>query len=423
MQLEQYSQDAFQIRVCTYFQKKPAKRKYTRRTTATSQRATADVAHEETVPTQTTAPTAPTVTPPSDSDDMRARVRRFFGGLDPHLYDRTTIAAQNGRMAISKMVAFKEKDKEFNKMVKSTGQFSDNGNRKFLKNRLAGPALSIASAPVSKFKHDKKQNFKPSSSYSQASKDCPSARQGTGGNVAQSTNSAAPRNNQAQQRHNAAKSGNAGGGRNRLEMAHQEEEDDPVYTLEEALTIVGIGKFQYMSMCYAGLGYITDAAETMILSFIGPALRSQWTLSPTQESLITTVVFAGMVFGAVFWGFITDTYGRRRGLLSVAIVTAVSAAVSTFSPNYNWLLVVRMMVGFGVGGGPLYGSWFLEFVGPSTCHQKKVATAATADVAEPTAGWDTGKGEPIAASTPMATVKGTAATAVVVKRTAATAAT
>ncbi|XP_055823726.1 organic cation/carnitine transporter 7-like [Solanum dulcamara] len=177
-------------------------------------------------------------------------------------------------------------------------------------------------------------------------------------------------------------------------MATEKEvEDVPVYTLDEALTTVGIGKFQYMTMCYAGLGSIAEAAETMILSFVGPALRSQWALSPTQESLMTTVVFAGMLIGAIFWGFIIDCYGRRQkfiqniqafyqrnnnlgtlnfdlvslfvnrnSLLSIAIVTAVCAALSTFSPNYNWLLAVRMMVGFGVGGGPVYGSWFLEFM-------------------------------------------------------------
>ncbi|XP_059310090.1 uncharacterized protein LOC132061263 [Lycium ferocissimum] len=47
-------------------------------------------------------------------------------------------------------------------------------------------------------------------------RDCPSARQGTGGNVAQSTNSAAPRNSQAQQGRGAAKSDNTGGGQNCL---------------------------------------------------------------------------------------------------------------------------------------------------------------------------------------------------------------
>lgn len=125
---------------------------------------------------------------------------------------------------------------------------------------------------------------------------------------------------------------------------------------------IGIGKFQYMAKCYAGLGFMAEAFEIMILSFIGPALRSQWTLSPTQESLMSTVVFTGMLIGAIFWGFITDSYGRRKGLLIISIVTAVCAALSTFSPNYNCLLALRMMVRFAVGGGPVYGSWLLEFV-------------------------------------------------------------
>ncbi|XP_060189632.1 organic cation/carnitine transporter 7-like [Lycium barbarum] len=145
-------------------------------------------------------------------------------------------------------------------------------------------------------------------------------------------------------------------------MAQQQEEDGPVYTLEEALTSLGFGKFQYMAMCYAGLGFIAEAAETQILSFIGPALRSQWELSPTRESLMTTVVFAGMLIGAIFWGFISDTYGRRKGLLSVAIVIALSAALSGSAPNYSSLLALRMMVGFGTGGRVVYGSWFFEFV-------------------------------------------------------------
>lgn len=52
----------------------------------------------------------------------------------------------------------------------------------------------------------------------------------------------------------------------------------------------------------------------------------------------------------------------RKSLLIVAIVTTVSAFLSSFSPNYISLLILRMLVGTGLGGGPVYGSWFLEFV-------------------------------------------------------------
>ncbi|KAI7732303.1 hypothetical protein M8C21_002502 [Ambrosia artemisiifolia] len=83
------------------------------------------------------------------------------------------------------------------------------------------------------------------------------------------------------------------------------------YTLDEALVAIGFGKFQGWLIVYAGLGSIAEAMEVMILSFIGPSVKSEWNLSSTQESLITTVVFAGMLIGAYSWGFISDNYGRR----------------------------------------------------------------------------------------------------------------
>ncbi|CAI9098980.1 OLC1v1035722C4 [Oldenlandia corymbosa var. corymbosa] len=139
---------------------------------------------------------------------------------------------------------------------------------------------------------------------------------------------------------------------------------DQMYTLDEALTVVGFGRFQVMVLLYAGFGSMAEAMEIMILSFVGPAVKSEWGLSSAQESLITTVVFAGMLIGAYSWGVISDTYGRRKGLLSVPFVTSIFGFLSTFSPNYVMLIIFRMLVGAGLGGGPVYTSWFLEFVPP-----------------------------------------------------------
>lgn len=47
-----------------------------------------------------------------------------------------------------------------------------------------------------------------------------------------------------------------------------------VYTLDEALNHVGFGKFQILVLIYAGLGLVAEAMEIMILSFIGPAIKS-----------------------------------------------------------------------------------------------------------------------------------------------------
>ncbi|KAF6155201.1 hypothetical protein GIB67_019727 [Kingdonia uniflora] len=137
---------------------------------------------------------------------------------------------------------------------------------------------------------------------------------------------------------------------------------DPMFTVDQALVYMGFGKFQGLVLAYAGMGWVAEAMEMMLLSFVGPAVQSDWGLSSHQESFITSAVFAGMLVGAYSWGIVSDTYGRRKGFLITALVTFVAGFLSAFSPNYTSLVILRCLVGVGLGGGPVLSSWFLEFI-------------------------------------------------------------
>ncbi|CAL1373886.1 unnamed protein product [Linum trigynum] len=137
------------------------------------------------------------------------------------------------------------------------------------------------------------------------------------------------------------------------------------YSVDEALLALGFGKFQTLIFLYAGMGWLTEAMEMMILSFIGPAVKSVWNLSANQETLISVVVFAGMLIGAYSWGAVSDKLGRRNGFLFTALVTSAAGIFSAFAWNYTVLIIARGLVGLGLGGGPVLFSWFLEFV-PAT---------------------------------------------------------
>ncbi|XP_024535954.1 organic cation/carnitine transporter 7 [Selaginella moellendorffii] len=139
-------------------------------------------------------------------------------------------------------------------------------------------------------------------------------------------------------------------------------EEERVFTLDDAIESLGFGRFQCLILVYAGMSWMAEAMEMMLLSFVGPAVEQLWDLSPRQESAISSVVFAGMMIGAYSWGVLSDSKGRRIGFFATAVITFIAGFLSSFAPNYYALLFLRALVGIGLGGGPVVSSWFMEFV-------------------------------------------------------------
>jgi len=63
-------------------------------------------------------------------------------------------------------------------------------------------------------------------------------------------------------------------------------------------------------------------------------VKCMWNISPSQESLITSIVFCGTMIGAYSWGVLGDAKGRRVGFFGTAIFTFMFGLLSAASPNY-----------------------------------------------------------------------------------------
>eukprot|EP00118_Oscarella_pearsei_P018069 m.182930 g.182930 ORF g.182930 m.182930 type:complete len:617 (+) comp39298_c0_seq4:15-1865(+) len=137
---------------------------------------------------------------------------------------------------------------------------------------------------------------------------------------------------------------------------------DDVFTVDEAIESCGFGWFQVKLSVFAGLIWVVDAMEIMVLSILSPAARCEFNLEPWQEGLITTVVFGGMLIGAGQWGAFMDKYGRKKGLFAVCVSVCVFALISAFSFSYWFLLVSRFFVGLGISGGAQAVTYYSEFL-------------------------------------------------------------
>jgi MFS family permease len=57
-----------------------------------------------------------------------------------------------------------------------------------------------------------------------------------------------------------------------------------------------------------------------------------------------------MMFGSLTFGIIADKYGRRRVIVTSAILNTIFGIFTAFAPSYYWLLVARISVGFALSG-------------------------------------------------------------------------
>jgi len=70
-----------------------------------------------------------------------------------------------------------------------------------------------------------------------------------------------------------------------------------------------------------------------------------------------------MMFGALFWGVLSDTHGRKQAFNWTLAVTTFFGVIASFAQSFSQLCFMLLLLGFGVGGNmPVDGALFLEFI-------------------------------------------------------------
>src|SRR6476660_5633106 len=104
-----------------------------------------------------------------------------------------------------------------------------------------------------------------------------------------------------------------------------------------------------------GLGtvWILDGLEVTIVGSMSAALKPADTglgLSSSDVGLAGAMYVAGACIGALFFGQLTDRFGRKKLFLVTLGVYTVATVLTAFSMNPAWYFACRFLTGTGIGG-------------------------------------------------------------------------
>ena len=103
-----------------------------------------------------------------------------------------------------------------------------------------------------------------------------------------------------------------------------------------------------------GLGtvWILDGLEVTIVGSIGARLTEKDALGITtsQLGLAGTIYVIGAATGALFWGHLTDRFGRKKLFLLTLGVYLLATVATAFAGSFAFFAVCRFFTGFGIGG-------------------------------------------------------------------------
>lgn len=99
-----------------------------------------------------------------------------------------------------------------------------------------------------------------------------------------------------------------------------------------------------------GCAWLFDAMDVGLLSFILVAIQKEWGLSQVAVGWLGSVNSIGLAFGAVIFGMLADTKGRKLMLMVTLLTFSVATGLSALAGGYLIFMILRFFVGLGLGG-------------------------------------------------------------------------
>ncbi|GGJ78009.1 MFS transporter [Streptomyces camponoticapitis] len=113
-------------------------------------------------------------------------------------------------------------------------------------------------------------------------------------------------------------------------------------------------RWHWMIVIGLGTVWILDGLEVTVVGNIASRLSEDGSGLPISAAEVTgaaaAIYVAGACSGALFFGWLTDRFGRKKLFLVTLAVYLIATALTALSYTVWWFCVFRFFTGFGIGG-------------------------------------------------------------------------
>lgn len=114
----------------------------------------------------------------------------------------------------------------------------------------------------------------------------------------------------------------------------------------------------------AALGGLLFGFDIAIITGAGPFLAEHFGLNDLSLGFAFSSLLFGCVLGSAAAGRVTDLYGRRRILLWVAVIFALTSVATGLASSFSIFLISRFLGGVAVGGASILSPMYVAEVSP-----------------------------------------------------------
>lgn len=107
-----------------------------------------------------------------------------------------------------------------------------------------------------------------------------------------------------------------------------------------------------LRMCIIFICFLLNAIDGMdivIMAYVAPVLKAEWTLSPEALGTVFSASLAGMAVGGLFIAPLADRFGRRPLIIALLSLITITMLLSSQTRNVYELVILRAIIGMSVG--------------------------------------------------------------------------